>query len=86
MPPDRRKPRPAGDGRGSLKIIGVDNNDGSELSPQTPKNQAFLRRRSSFARNAVYAEFGYRNARAIEYGAFVDRKPGPASRRWRSAQ
>ena len=85
-PPDEKGAPPAGNGRAPLDFIAVDNSNESELSPQTPKNQAFLRRRSDFARDAVYAAFGYRDARAIDYGAFVDRKPGPAPRCWRSAQ
>ena len=85
MPPNGRKPRPGGIGRGSLKIIALDNCDGSELSPQKPKDQAFLRCRSDYARDAVFEEFRYKHARAIDYGAFVDRKPGPALRRWRAS-
>ena len=80
---DRRKPRPGGDGRGSLKIIAVDNSDGSELSPQAPKKQTFLRRRRDFARDAVFEESPYRNARAIDYGDFIDRKPDQRLRLWR---
>ncbi len=51
------------------------NNEGSKFTAQTPKKQASLRRRSDFARDAVYAAFGYRDARAIDYGHFIDRKP-----------
>ena len=32
--------------------------------------------REAFARFAVFAEFGYHAARALDYGSFVDRKPG----------
>ena len=85
MTPDKREPRPAGDGRGSLKIIAVDNSDGSELSPQAPKKQAVLRCRCDFARDAVFEEFQYRDARAIDYGGFIDPKPDQRLRLWRAA-
>ncbi len=35
-----------------------------------------LKARKAFARSAVFAEFGYHAARALDYGSFVDRKPG----------
>ncbi len=82
MPPDKRRPQSGGIGRGPRKNIAAVNRDGSKLRPQAPENQAFPRRRNNYARDAVYEEFGYRNARALDYGAFVDRKPGPARRRW----
>ena len=37
------------------------------------------RRGADFARAAVFAEFGYRSGRAIDYGDFVDRKPDQAA-------
>ena len=82
MKPDKRKPRPGGDGRGSLKIIALDSGDKSESSLSTPRNQA---RRADFARAAMFHEFGYRSGRAIDYGDFVDRLPNRLSRAWRAA-
>ena len=76
MTPDKRKPRPGGNGRGSLKSIAVDNSDRSELSPQTPKMQAAFRRRSDFARAMMFEEFKYKHARSIDYDGFIDRRPG----------
>ena len=83
--PKKREPRPAGDGRGSQKIIADGNSDGSKFSPQAPKKQAFLRRRCDYARDAVFEEFQYRNARAIDYGDFIDRKPDQRLRLWRAS-
>ncbi len=84
-PPDEKGAPPAGNGRAPLDFIAVDNSNESELSPQTPKNQAFLRRRSGFARDAVYAAFGYRHGRAIDYGGFVDRRPNQRRSAWRAS-
>ena len=36
------------------------------------------RHRADFARAAVYAEFGYRHERAVDYVDFVDRRPDQA--------
>ena len=33
------------------------------------------RHRANFARGVVFAEFGYRHGRAIDYADFVDRRP-----------
>ncbi len=85
MAPKQRRPRPGGIGRGPLKIIAVDNSDGSELSLLTPKKQTVLRRRSDFARSMVFEEFRYKHARAIDYDGFIDRKPNQRSRLWRAA-
>ena len=41
-----------------------------------PSNQ----NHDDFSRDAVYAEFRRRDARAIDYDGFVDRQPGQASR------
>ena len=76
MTVEKRRPRLGGNERGPRKIIAVDNSDGSELSPQAPKKQASLQRRSDFARAMVFEEFKHKDARAIDYGAFADRKPG----------
>ncbi len=85
MPPEKRRPRPGGIGRGPLKIIAVDNSDGSELSLLTPKKQTVLRRRSDFARSMVFEEFRYKHARAIDYDGFIDRKPNQRPRLWRAS-
>ena len=83
MTSDKREPRPGGNGCGSLKIIAADSYDGPELSPQALEKQALLRPRSDFARDAVFAEFRYRDARAIDYHGFADRKPAQRLRVWR---
>ena len=36
------------------------------------------RHRANFARGAVFAEFGYRHGRAIDFADFVDRRPDQA--------
>ena len=36
--------------------------------------------REVFARSAVFTEFGYHAARALDYEGFVDRAPRPAPR------
>ena len=36
--------------------------------------------REVFARSAVFAEFGYHAARALDYVGFIDRAPGAAPR------
>jgi hypothetical protein len=40
------------------------------------------RQRARFARSMVFEEFRYRDARAIDYGDFIDRKPGQTPRTW----
>ncbi len=81
-PPDKRRAPPAGNGSAPQEIIALENDDGSEDSPQTPKKQVLHPHCAGFARAAVFEEFGYKSARAIDYGAFVDRTPGRARRRW----
>ena len=36
--------------------------------------------REQFARSAVFSEFGYHGARALDYDGFVDRRPDQAAR------
>ena len=84
MPPDKRKPRPGGNGRGFLKINSVNSNN-PKHSPQALEKQAALRRRCNYARDAVFAEFPYRYARAIDYDGFIDRKPDQRLRLWRAS-
>ncbi len=80
----RNRKKPPGLGR-PLQRVMLGGCDTPRVTRKIPRKQAF-RRQSNFARDAVYSEFGYRHGRALDYGAFVDRKPGPASRPWRSAQ
>ena len=80
----KRKP-PARDRRFSENVVAFAGVDTSRDKPQALKMQARPRRhRAGFARDMVFAEFGYRHARAIECGGFVDRKPNPAPVWWRS--
>ncbi len=82
-PPDKRRAPLAGGA--PLENIATGNSDNPEHGPRVPKRQAFLRRRSGFARAAVFEEFGYRQGRAIDYGGFVDRKPNQRPRLWRAS-
>ena len=77
MTPEKRKPRAGGNGRGFLKINSVNSNN-PKHSPQAPKDQALLRRRGNFARAMTFSEFRYRDARALDYDGFVDRRPNQA--------
>ena len=81
MPPDKRRAPPAGNRGAPLKNIALGSGDNSEGSPSTPRDQA--RHRASFARDAVFAEFGYCHARALDYDAFVDRTPAATPVWWR---
>ena len=83
MTPDKRKPRPGGNGRGFLEIIALDSGDRSKGTTEVPRNQA--RRRASFARAMVFEEFRYRHARALDYDGFIDRNPNQLSR-WSTAR
>ena len=70
-PPDGRRAPPGGNGA-PPKIIAVNSNN-LKHSPQALEKQAALRRRCNYARDAVFAEFPYRHARAIDYDGFIDR-------------
>ena len=72
MAPDRRRP-PTRDRR-TFGIVSAGGFDIPRITPKTARKQAALRR-SDFARDIVFAEFGYHNARAIDYGHLTDRKP-----------
>ena len=48
----------------------------SKRRATAPKLPSSTKTREAFARSAVFAEFGYHAARALNYGSFVDRKPG----------
>ena len=39
MPPDRRRPRPGGNGRGPLEFIAADSNDNSDPNLEIPVSQ-----------------------------------------------
>ncbi len=80
---NHKKEPPGGFGRLSWNILA----DGFDLlndSLQASKKQAHPHR-AGFARDMVFAEFGYRHARALDYEGFVDRTPNPAPRRWWAA-
>ena len=83
MIPDKRRAPPGGSGT-LQKVIALCSCDRPEDSPLAPRDQA--RRRASFARATVFEMFGYRSARALDYGTFADRMPGRATSRtwWRA--
>ncbi len=83
MASKRRRPQPGGD-CGTSEIVLADGFDTLRFNPESHKKQAH-RRRAGFARGIVFEVFGYRNARAIDYDGFVDRKPNPAPLWWRAA-
>ncbi len=60
-------------------------NDVSEYTDALHAFQPDLRHRARFARRMVFEEFRYRDARAIDYGDFIDRAPDQAPRVWRAA-
>ncbi len=82
MPPKKRRPQPGGDCGASEKVL-ADGFDCFRDSPQSREKQEH-RHRAGFARDIVFAEFGYRYARAIDYDGFKDRKPAPAGVWWRA--
>ncbi len=54
-------------------------------APVSNKSRAPIQarpRRARFARSMVFQEFRYRDARALDYDHFVDRKPGQTPRTW----
>ena len=81
-PRDEKRAQPAGNGCAPLDFIALGSNDRTVDSLQAPKKQASHPHRAVFARAAVFEEFQYRHARAIDYGGFVDRRPNQAPRRW----
>ncbi len=52
-----------------------------------PDPRSCSTQRAGYARGAVYAEFPFKHARALDYGGFVDRRPNqtprPAPEAWR---
>ncbi len=85
MPVDKRKP-PGRLGRLSGNFVVAGGSDFPRDKPQALKMQARPRRhRAGFARDMVFAEFGYRHARALDYDGFIDRKHNLAPRRWWTA-
>ncbi len=83
MPPDKRRAPPGGSGT-PLKFVLATSLDSLRDTSQAHKKQEH-RHRAGFARDIVFAEFGYRHARAIDYDGFVDRNPTPAGVWWRAA-
>ena len=55
-------------------------NSSSSNRPLDPRR----RHRADFARDIMFAEFGYQHAKAIDYDGFCDRKPTLADMWWRS--
>ncbi len=85
MTPDRRSARPRAGSSASREFIAAVNSDSPELTTEAPEKQAAHQRSSSFARDIMFAEFGYRAGRAIDYDGFTDRQPAAASQWWRAA-
>ncbi len=83
MAPKKRRPQPGGDCGASEKVLAC-GFDVQRDNPQAGKKQEHPHR-AGFARDIVFAEFGYRHARAIDYDGFVDRNPTPAGVWWRAA-
>ena len=86
MPPDKRKPPGCGLQRFSGQAVSISIQSHRD-TPQNHKKQA-RPRRVGFARDMVFQEFGYRAARALDYGDFTDRLPSqsPAPLWWRAGQ
>ncbi len=83
MAPKKRRPQPCGD-CGASEGVSAGRFDTLRFNPQPHKKQDHLHR-DNFARDAVFAEFGYRHARALDYDAFVDRVPNQTPLWWRAA-
>ena len=82
---DRRNP-PDRPRRVSWNSVVAGGSDFPRDKPQALKMQALPRRhRAGFARDMVFATFGYRHARALDYDGFVDRTSNLAPRRWWAA-
>ena len=79
------RPRPGARGVVTGSSLGSD----APLSTPSPcKIQARPvgdRGRRGFARDIVFAEFGYQHGRAIDYDDFIDRAPDQLPRFWRAA-
>ena len=84
MPPDKRRAPPVEYGGAPLEFVSLGSGDKSEDTLEAPQKQEHSRR-AGFARDIVFAEFGYRHARALDYDAFVDRMPNQAPLWWRAA-
>ena len=53
----------------------------SKRRATAPKSRnSATKTRETFARSAVFTEFGYHGARALDYAGFVDRLPDQAPR------
>ncbi len=82
MASQKRRPQPCGDCGASEKVL-AGGFDCPTDKPQAQKKQEH-RHRAGFARDIVFAEFGYQHARALDYPDFVDRKPATAPVWWRA--
>jgi len=61
-----------------LKNVELGGCDTPKDNPQAGKKQEHPHR-AGFARGIVFAEFGYRHGRAIDYDGFIDRLPSQSS-------
>ena len=82
MAPNKRTP-PGGIGRRSWDSVAADGFDFPRDNPNPTNSQDSIRRRGGFARGIVFAEFGSKHARALDYDGFIDRKPNQAPLWWR---
>ena len=81
MAAQNRRGPPGGRGRPSGEFASAAGIGTPRITHPAFQSQASLRRRD-FARAAVFEEFRHKNAVALDYGDFVDRKPNQASRSW----
>ena len=86
QPLNKRKPPGGGSGRLSIDVEFA-GYDIPKVPHRTRRKQAMSHRRDTFARAAMFLEFGYRSGRAIDYDGFVDRQPNQSSATtwWRAA-
>ncbi len=78
MAPKKRTP-PGRIGRRSWESVAAASFDAPSDNQNPVDPQGLIRRRAGFARDMVFAEFGYRAGRAIDYDGFVDRAPSQSS-------
>ena len=84
MATEKRRAPPGWSGAPSGDDVEFAGFDISRVTHPAFQSQASLRRRD-FARAAVFEEFRHKNAVALDYGDFVDRKPNQALKSWRVA-
>ena len=78
-----KKGAPPGGSGTPEKMVDLAGFDFPRDTAQAHKTQE-RRRRAGFARDIVFAEFGYQHARALDYPGFVDRTPTAAPVWWRA--